>query len=525
MPDIVIVGAGIGGVSFAIALKRQLGFDDFTIYEKASDVGGTWRDNIYPGASSDINMHFYSLSTDLNSDWPSTHGSQEDTQEYWQKLTQKYDLYRHIVFNCLVVAAEWNAKEQLYHIATEDVLTGTRISTTAKVLISALGLLEVPRFPKIPGIASFKGEIFHSARWDTGVDLRGKRVAVIGNGASATQFVPIISQDATVQVTEFCRTPNWFFPPIRADYSPLWKWTFRNIPFVMKFYRFLLYLRSELLYWFVFAHSGLRPKYTAIAKGYISRTAPKKDLEHLIPTYSLGCKRVVFDTNFLAALHRPNVSLNWDRIQSICDDGIITKKGDKLAFDVMIFATGFTTDRFPLPIVGNTGRTVQDYYDTQGGPKAYLGTTVPGFPNLFLLSGPNTATGHTSVILTEEIQINYIIKFVKPILDGLVHTFDVTAEATNDYNDKIHARLARSVFVGCVSWYRSGSDGKVSSIFPGPMMLYWWWLRQPQWSDYRVMATHGWDRQLRSERLKRLFSPTFYVGLLMGKLVSWISGS
>ncbi|KAJ7490837.1 hypothetical protein FB451DRAFT_626442 [Mycena latifolia] len=523
MPQIVIIGAGIGGVSFGIALRRQLGFNDFTIYEKASDVGGTWRDNIYPGASSDVGVHFYSLSTDLNPDWPSTHGSQEDTQDYWRKLTAKYDLYPNIVFNRLVVSAEWSVKEQLYNIVTEDVSSGTRFSTTAKILISALGLLEIPRLPNIAGVSSFKGEMFHSARWDTGVDLRGKRVAVIGNGASATQFVPIISQDPTVQITEFCRTPNWFLPPLRADYSSRWKWTFRHIPLAMRLYRFFLYLRSELLYLFVFAHKAIRSRYTAIAKDYIMRGAPKEELEHLIPDYSLGCKRMIFDTNFLAALHRPNLSLNWDGIQFITEDGIVTKKGSKLPFDVIIFATGFTADRYPLTVVGPGGKTVQDYYDSQGGPKAYLGTTVPGFPNLFLLGGPNTATGHTSVILTEEIQINYIVKFVKPILDGLVSTFSVTPRATDAYNDLIHARLSRSVFVECVSWYRSGGEGKVSSIFPGPMFLYQWWMHRPRWGDYDVQSTERWESKLRRERWMSWFSPAHYFAMLLGLVVSWLS--
>ncbi|KAJ6567001.1 hypothetical protein B0H19DRAFT_716653 [Mycena capillaripes] len=525
MPQIVIIGAGIGGVSFAIALKRQLGFNDFIIYEKASDVGGTWRDNIYPGASSDVSIHFYSLSTDLNPDWPSTHGSQAETQEYWRKLTAKYDLYPRIVFNRQVVSAEWSAKEQLYHIVTEEVGSGKRSSTSAKILISAIGVLEVPRFPSISGISSFKGEMFHSARWDTGVDLRGKQVAVIGNGASATQFVPVISQDPTVQITEFCRTPNWFLPPIRADYSQQWKWTFRNVPFVMRFYRFLLYLRSEMLYLFVFAHKTIRSKYTVVAKDYIMRTAPKEELKHLVPTYSLGCKRMIFDTNFLGALHRPNLRLNWDGIQSISEDGILTKKGEKLSFDVIIFATGFTTDRYPLNVVGDTGKTVQEYYDSQGGPKAYLGTTVPGFPNLFMVAGPNTATGHTSVILTEEMQINYIMQFVKPILDGLVSTFDVTTRATDAYNDLIHARLTRSVFVHCVSWYRSGGEGKVSSIFPGPMFLFGWWVRKAKWEDFNVKTpTDEWKRKLRREKWAAFFNPMHYVFILIGLMVKLVSG-
>ncbi|KAJ7184677.1 hypothetical protein C8R46DRAFT_465199 [Mycena filopes] len=521
-PRIVIIGAGVGGVSCAIALKRQLGFDDFVIYEKASDIGGTWRDNIYPGASSDISIHFYSLSTDLNPNWSSTHGYQADTHRYWRGLTAKYDLFPRIVFNRLVVSAEWSSQEQLYRIETKDVLSGEKFFTTAEILISAIGILDVPRIPSIPGVSSFKGETFHSARWDTGVDLRGKRIAVIGNGASATQFVPVISQDPTVQVTEFCRTANWLLPPIRADYSSSWKWTFNNVPCAMRVYRFLLWLRSELMYLLIFPLANVRNGSSAIARWYIGKTAPKEEIEHLIPKYKLGCKRVIFDTNFLAALHRPNLSLNWDGIQSICEDGIITNTGQKLPFDVIIFATGFEADRFSVKVVGNTGKTVQEYYDSQGGPKAYLGVTVPSFPNFFLLAGPNTMTGYTSIILTEEIQIKYILQFVKPILDGLVSTFNVTTRATNAYNDLIQARLARSVFVDCLSWYRTGGEGKVSNIFPGSILLYGCWVRRPKWDDFHIKGTGEWDRKLRRQRRVERLNPVHYMALLVGFAVSWL---
>ncbi|KAJ7232049.1 hypothetical protein B0H12DRAFT_1029168, partial [Mycena haematopus] len=525
-----------GGLAFAIALRRQLGFDDFIIYEKAADVGGTWRDNIYPGASSDVGMHFYSLSTDLNPDWQATHGSQAETQDYWRKLTAKYDLYPRTVFNRLVTSAEWSTKSESYHIVSEDVVTGEKFSITAKIVISAIGILEVPNFPKIAGLSSFKGDLFHSARWNTGVDLRGKKVAVIGNGASATQFVPVISEDPSVQITEFCRTPNWFLPPIRADFTPRWKWACRNVPGVMRFYRFLLYLRVrpflfqpiDLNVYFISLHRFINTNQimVKIAKNYIVTTAPKEGLEHLIPKYSLGCKRVIFDTNFLASLHRPNLKLNWDGIQSITEDGIITKKGEKLSFDVLIFATGFTADRYPLRVVGDTStKTVQDYYDSQGGPKAYFGITVPGFPNLFMLGGPNTATGHTSVLHTEELQISYILQLVKPIVDGLVSSIDVTPRATDAYNDLIHARLSRSVFMECLSWYRTGGVGKVSSIFPGPMFLYGWWIRRPRWEDYNVKATTDqWERKLRHEKWMSFFNPMHYITLFAGFFVSLISG-
>ncbi|KAJ6500902.1 hypothetical protein C8R45DRAFT_83312 [Mycena sanguinolenta] len=525
MPEIVIIGAGVGGLAFAIALRRQLGFDDFIIYEKASDVGGTWRDNIYPGASSDVGVHFYSLSTDLNPDWQAIHGSQPEMHDYWRRLTAKYNLYSRTVFNRLVTSAEWSNKDGLYRIVSEDVLTGEHFTTTAKILISAIGVLEVPNLPSIPGLSSFKGDMFHSARWNRDVDLRGKRVAVIGNGASATQFVPLISEDPSVQITELCRTPNWFLPLPRSGYTPSWKWAFRNVPGAMRVHRFTLYLRSELLYRLVFANEFIRSKYVYVAKNYVVSTAPKESLDRLMPNYSIGCKRLIFDTGYLKALHRPNLKLNWDGIQSVCEDGIITKKGEKLPFDVIICATGFTADRYPLRIVGNTSpKTIQDYYDSQGGPTAYLGTTIPGFPNLFLLAGPNTATGHTSVIHTEELQTGYIMQIIKPILNGSLSWVDVKLSATNGYNEVIQARLSRSVWMDCISWYRAGGDGKISSIFPGPMFLFEWWVRRPKWEDYNVKATtNQWERKLRYEKWMTFFNPMHYFALLVGFFVLAIS--
>ncbi|KAF7358999.1 hypothetical protein MSAN_01240600 [Mycena sanguinolenta] len=298
-----------------------------------------------------------------------------------------------------------------------------------------------------------------------------------------------------------------------------------NVPGAMRFYRFIVALRSEMLYRLVFANRFICSLYVHVAKNYIISTAPKEGIDRLIPNYSPGCKRLIFDSNFLAALHRPNLKLNWDGIQSICEDGIITKKGEKLSFDVLIFATGFTANRYPLHVVGNTTpKTVQDYYDSQGGPKAYMGTTVPGFPNLFLLAGPNTATGHTSVLHTEELQTGYIMQLIKPILNGLISSVDVKPSATDAYNDVIQARLSRSVFVECSSWYRTGGNGKVSSIFPGPMFLYGWWIRRPKWEDYNVKGTtNEWERKRKDEKRMAFFNPMHYLAVLFGFFVLWIS--
>ncbi|KAF7342593.1 FAD/NAD(P)-binding domain-containing protein [Mycena sanguinolenta] len=346
MPKIVVIGAGCPQLVQLLILDPSLhGFEDFTIYEKGSDVGGTWKDNIYPGAASDVSTHLYSASTDLNPDWSVTRAPQAEMFEYWRKLTAKYNLYRHIVFNRSVVSAEWNTKEQLYNIVTEDVQSGDRFSTTAKILISAIGT----RYPNIAGLSSFKGDMFHSPRWNTGVDLRGKRVAVIGNGASARarrichhiesyhsdcriQFIPLITKDETVQVTEFCRSPNWFVPAVII-----------LVYFGDDVHDHILKPKSTSQgRWLNLANTSKYLMSPQLLTNYIKLTAPKEYHEFLVPEYRPGCKRLLLDTNFLRSLHQLNITLNWDGIQSTCEDGIGTKKGQRLPFDVVIFATGFT---------------------------------------------------------------------------------------------------------------------------------------------------------------------------------------
>ncbi|KAL0565023.1 hypothetical protein V5O48_017008 [Marasmius crinis-equi] len=539
-PRIVIVGAGVGGIAFAVNLRKKFpGFENFVIYEKANELGGTWRSNTYPGCSSDVPSHFFSLSTDLNPDWDYTHARQSQFLGYWRSVASKYDLYPHMVFNTMVTSATWNPATSKYRVTTrpvKDDISQVRESgeealekvaedmqgesvDEADIFISALGILEVVRYPNIPGIDTFKGSIFHSGAWDHTVDLQGKRVAVIGNGASATQFVPVISQDPLVQVTNLCRTPNWVLPPIRAEYSPFKKFLFRNVPLVMRLLRFYYWLNTDVFYMLVFGSPLLRSLTRMTLKKYIMDTAPKKYHDKLIPPYTLGCKRVIFDTDYLKCLHRPNVDMNWDGIQSITDDGIITQKGEKLPFDVLIFATGFVADDYPLNVKG-ARETVKEYYDKNGGPTAYMGTTLPGFPNFFMIAGPNTTTGHTSVIFTEECQIDYMLQLIKPVIHGDVKAVEVTDRATNRYNDKIQNRLRKSVFVDCVSWYRKGSDGKVTSIFPGMASLFWWWFRRVNWNDYRVSADdpNRWERKRRWQAMKRALKNTILMLLVAGAI-------
>ncbi|THH17022.1 hypothetical protein EW146_g3719 [Bondarzewia mesenterica] len=480
----------MGGMAFAIALKRQWGFEDFVIYERASEVGGTWRDNQYPGCASDVPVHWYSFSTDLKLNWERPYGFRSDIQSYLVDVAAKYSLHA-----------------KLWRILVEDAVTKERREVHAKVLISAIGLFFELNMPKLQGLREFKGELFHSSRWRHDLDLRGKRVAVIGNGCSAIQFVPIISADSTVKVMNFARTPMWFVPrSSNAKYSACAQWAFKKLPLIARLYRAIIMFSFEIRFIVWHGRNSFFNKLTArLMTWYIKRTAPKEYHDSLIPSYRAwyfsslmidtstsipaalapGCKRVIVDHNYLNALHRPNLTLSWDAIDGITQTGIVTSKGE-IPFDVIICATGFVTDKYPIPIRGRTGQTVEEYWASQGCPTAYLGTTLPGFPNFIMIAGPNAASGHASLTFLEETQVKYALKVIKPVIDNQFASVEPTVHASESYNGHIQRRLAESVFTQCSSWYRVGSGGKIFSMWPGPVTTFWWWTRKVRWSDYLV---------------------------------------
>lgn len=503
---VIIIGAGIGGLLTGIALKRQWGFEDFLIYEKGSDIGGTWRDNVYPGCSSDVMIHWYSLSTDLNPNWNSYFGTRGEIQNYLLDVTAKYSLRSHCVFDTAVLSAEWDSKSKMYHITTENVKTGERKETRAKIVMSAPGSLCEPNMPRIPGIDSFKGPLFHSARWRHDVSLKGQRVAVIGNGCSGAQLIPMITEDPSVDVVNFCRQPMWFKPRLQVPYTNFQKWVFANVPFAMRGYRWLVAFSYDINFiGFRGHHSWLSKRITKEMTAYIKQTAPPQYHSKLVPDYTPGCKRIVYDTGYLKALYRPNLDLRWDEIDHIVEDGIVMKSGDTIPVDVIVCATGFVTDKYPIHIRGRTGETLDEYYASKGGPTAYLGTTAPGFPNFCMLFGPSTATGHASVIFSEEVQVNYSLQLMKPIIFDGVASFEPTSSATDAYNDYIQSRISNSVWTQCTSWYRSGAEGKIYSTFPGPLAEFWLWCRTPRWGDY-LFEGEGikwWERRRKMRTVAR----------------------
>ncbi|KAI0065159.1 FAD/NAD-P-binding domain-containing protein, partial [Artomyces pyxidatus] len=484
----------MGGLGFAMTLKRQWGFEDFVIFERGPDVGGTWRSNTTQGCASDIPMHWYSYTDELRPNWKKSHGLQPVILDYIHDITEKYALRPHCRFETAVTSAEWDVAASVWRVTTQDINTGATRETTAKILISAIGPLCEPNISIIKGAEDYKGTVFHSARWRHDVELHGKRVGVIGNGCSAVQFVPIISGDLTTHVVEFCRTPMWF---THVPISSTMQWIFAHVPFVMRTYRNIIMAMADIQFIMFRGTDSIFSRYmrrqlTQLLK---DRT-PAKYHDKLIPSYAPGCKRIIRDNGYLKSLHRSNIELNWDGIDSVTPEGIRTKTGEEHQFDVLIYATGFVTDTYPIHVKG-TQQTLVEYYDSQGGPTAYLGATAPGFPNFVTIQGPNTTTGHASVIFTEETQFNYTLQLIAPVLSGALASFEPTLPATETYNAWLQRRLTDSVWMTCTSWYRRGQEGKIFSTFPGPLALYWWFLRAPQWADYVVKGdgSRAWGRR------------------------------
>ncbi|KAJ8509084.1 hypothetical protein ONZ45_g8707 [Pleurotus djamor] len=432
-------------------------------------------------------MHFYSLSSDLKPDWSSTHGSQPCIQEYWISLTKKYGLYSNIIFNTRIESAAWNSAKKYYDIFARNILTGERIHTVAEIFVPAVGLLNNPHYPKIDGLSSFQGQVFHSARWRADVDLNNKRVAVIGNAASAMQLVPPVAARPGIHVTQFCRTPSWILPPIRSDFSSTWKWSFSRAPFLMKLYRIKLFFDAELRY-LVFINRVARWIVTKVTQWYMLALTPRRYHDKILPHYRMGCKRVLFDNGYLAALNRPNVELVWDEISRLSSSAIITIQGQVVPVDVVVLATGFDPQGFPIDVKGADGQTLREYYDAHGAPRAYMGSCIPGFPNLFLLGGPNTFAGHTSILYGTELSIDYCIALMRRILEHSAATVEVTAAATDGYNKRIQSMVSRSIFSHCSSWYRKGGNGVNAVIFPGGQIRRWWWFRKPVWAHFVVKS-------------------------------------
>jgi cation diffusion facilitator CzcD-associated flavoprotein CzcO len=476
------VGTGFGGIGMGIALK-QAGYDDFIILDKEDDLGGTWRDNQYPGCACDVPSPLYSYSFEPNPDWSRLFAPQREIWAYLRSCARKYGLEAHIRYGSVVEQMQWDEDERRWDVQTIE--HGELGSWRPRAVVSAAGALHLPAYPDIPGAERFAGASFHSARWDHSCDLAGKRVAVIGTGASAIQFVPEIAKQAA-QLTVFQRTPPWIHPRPDAPIPARMQAAFRKAPVTARALRDAIYMGLELRALGFTISPKLMAPLEAMARRHLASQVTDPALRaRLTPDYTIGCKRILLSSDYYPALQRPNVSLVTEGITGITEAGVTTADGEEHKADVIIYATGFRAIESvtSLNITGRDGRKLQ-----AGNLEAYRGITAAGFPNLFLLLGPNTALGHTSVVFMIETQIQHVLSCLRLIAQDKADAIEVSEDAQRRYNDALQRRLRRAVWSqgGCRSWYLD-ADGVNRTLWPGFTFEYWARTRRARPGDYATL--------------------------------------
>ncbi|KAA1419125.1 NAD(P)/FAD-dependent oxidoreductase [Nocardioides humilatus] len=465
--DHLIVGAGFAGLASAIKLQ-EAGERDFVVVEKDSDVGGTWHINTYPGAECDVPSQLYSYSFALNPDWSKVYSPQQEIWEYTKKVAEDADVLDRFAFNTAVIDAKWDATTQRWLVNT------TNGQYSARTVISGSGGLSEPRMPEIDGIEDFQGEIFHSSRWDHDVDLTGKRVAVIGTGASSIQLVPEL-QKIVGHLDVYQRTPNWIIPRNERRFTAVEKAAFRRVPGLQKAARAAVYAQLE----------GRAPAFTRFpqllqvverqCKKNIAKAISDPELvAKVTPTYRAGCKRILISNAWYPALAADNVDLVTDPITKVTGDAIVTADGAERPIDVLVVATGFYVTEPPIAqhITGREGRTLADVW-SEAGMAAYKGTTVHGFPNMFQIVGPNTALGHSSMIYIIESQVRYIVEAARAMRSKGLAAIEPKAEAQAAWTAEVQERMKPTVWTtgGCASWYLD-KFGNNTTLWPGQTFTF-----------------------------------------------------
>jgi cation diffusion facilitator CzcD-associated flavoprotein CzcO len=456
---IAIIGSGFGGLGAAIRLRQQ-GIEDFIVFERANDVGGTWRDNSYPGCACDVQSHLYSFSFVPNPNWTRSYSPQPEIWAYLKRCAQDFGLLPHIRFRHELREATWDETAQRWRLET------SQGDYTAAVLVLASGALSEPALPDVPGLDTFKGQTFHSARWDHSYDLTGRRVAVIGTGASAIQFVPAI-QPQVAKLYLCQRTPPWIMPRRKRVLREREQRIFRRLPLAQQFVRACIYLWRELFV-FGFRHLWLARYIERLARHHLKRSVPDPVLRaQLTPRYAIGCKRILVSNDYLPALTRANVELVTDGIAEVRARSIVGRDGIERMVDAIIFGTGFRVTDPPLArhVRGRNGQTLDAAW--AGSPQAHLGTTVAGFPNLFILMGPNTGLGHNSVLYMLEAQIDHLLNALRYMRRHDIAVLEPRPEAQAAFVAAVQQRLAGTVWTsgGCVSWYLDRT-GRNSTLWP-----------------------------------------------------------
>jgi len=480
--DIAIIGTGFGGLGMAIKLK-QAGHGDFVILEKGASSGGCWRENSYPGAACDVPSLLYSFSFEPKTDWSRAFAAQPEIEAYLKHCENKYQLSNNIQFNTEVVNAVFNAAAGRWLLTTAN---GQQIS--ARIFISACGQLSQPATPRLKGIENFTGKVMHSARWDHQHSLKGKKVAVIGTGASAIQFVPEIAKEVeSLHVLQ--RSAPYILPKPDRPYSDKEKQCFKAFPLWQKLCRLGVYL----------AHESRLLGFTSLQKAmgagrakcawHMKKTIKDPELRaKFTPDYAIGCKRILISNNYYQAFSQDNVQLETQGIDTITPDGIRFTDGREIKVDTLVYGTGFKATEFltPMEVTGFRGKTLN--HEWHKGAEAYLGITVKDFPNFFMLYGPNTNLGHSSIVYMLESQIHYILKAVEILKKDNLKYLNIKAQPQIQFNQRVQDKLKNTVWEkGCASWYKN-DDGKNTVNWPDFTFKYRSQTRQLNIDDFHVVT-------------------------------------
>ncbi|MFN3004896.1 flavin-containing monooxygenase [Mycolicibacterium wolinskyi] len=474
-----IIGAGPGGLALGIFLKKA-GFGDFTIFDREDGVGGTWRINTYPGLACDVKSHLYSYSFDLNAEWSRLWSGQPEILEYFERCAQRYELAPHLALRTEVVSAHWEPDDKTWRLTT-----ASGDEHRFDVVVSAVGLFTQPVLPNLIEEEPFTGTVMHSARWDHSVEIEGRRVAVLGTGSTASQVVPELAKVAE-KVYSVQRSPTWILPKPDRPYTDRERWLFAHVPFAKKIYRTRLWLRSEANISVIENGSDKTHEFRGIAlKMLESAVADEALREKLTPSHPLGCKRLVFSSDFIPTLTRPNVEVVSSPARALRARTLVTEDGQELDVDVVVCATGYAAADYlgQIEVVGEAGVTLRDTW--RDGAYAYLGMAVPGFPNFFMLYGPNTNVGSNSVIFILEAQARYVVRALKYLRRKRKRYVAVRADTTARYLADIDEWMQGTVWLTRCSSYFRAPNGRVVTQWPRSARAFWTMTRRFRAADYQ----------------------------------------
>ncbi|MEU9206324.1 NAD(P)/FAD-dependent oxidoreductase [Streptomyces sp. NPDC048332] len=459
---ILVIGGGLAGLAAAIRFRRE-GWSDFLVLERGHEVGGTWRDNTYPGAACDVPSHLYSYSFALNPGWSRSFSGQAEIQDYLIQVARRYRLRDHHVFDCEVLSAKWVEEHTHWEVETSQ---GAFVTD---ILVGGFGALCEPSQPDIPGIGDFAGHVFHSARWDHDADLAGKRVAVVGTGASAIQIVPAIAS-SVAELQVYQRTAAWVLPRMDRRYSRIERLACRYVPGYQRLVRSGIYWAHEAQAIALAKHPVLMKPVGLLARARMRREIPDPQLRRrLTPDYGIGCKRILLSNTYHRTFRQDHVELVTAGISEVREKSVVTDDGAEREVDAIVLATGFHVTDSPTyrKLFGKDGRSLGDVFD-EVGRQCYKGTAIANFPNMFLLVGPNTGLGHNSMIFMIESQVNYLADAVATMKRRNLRSVEVRAQAQENFSSALQRKLSRTIWNvgGCASWYLD-KHGANTTMWPG----------------------------------------------------------